>query len=238
MKCLQRLIFIATLASCVIVNAETPSRFYAGGIIGPGVNYFSNDKNYVTIIDAEHATFAWNLFAGMTLNNSFSLELGYLNLGFYENAGSGESICDTKGNCGYPAKIPFERFKTNLTVINDIDAQFYYLDLVSWIIQTEHWRVFAKVGAAYNNVSLKSYVTVFPNFDDLGIQIQQTVTSKSSTQYSPHLALGYEYQANEHVFIRTEFDYFSSQTMLSTADGSNQGTLYPFAILFGTRILF
>jgi hypothetical protein len=238
MKFLQQLFFIAVLCCCAIINASTAPRFYVGGIIGPGINYFTNDKNYVTIIDAEHASFAWNLFAGINLNNSFSLELGYLNLGFYENAGSGQSICDTKGNCGYPEKIPFQRFNTNLTVINDINAQFYYLDLVSWLLQTEHWRIFAKVGAAYDNISLKSYVTVFPNFDDLGFQIQQTVNSKSSTQYSPHLALGYEYQANEHLFIRTEVDYFSSQSMVSTTDGSSQGTLFPLAILFGTRITF
>jgi len=235
MKSLKSLISLVLLLIISTIYAE--NEFYMGGIVGPGINYFTTSKNYLIVRNPAHASFAWNIFTGVNLTKHWSFELGYLNLGFYENSGDGRSICDTQGNCGYPAVIPLERFHTNLTVVNDINAEFYYTDLVAWILHTTNFNVFLKSGVAYNDVHLKSYVDVFPNISDVGFEIQRTVISKSKNQFSPNFGFGYEYKANKHIFIRSEIDYFYRQNMISKSDGSSQGTLFPIAILFGTRIL-
>lgn len=226
------------LALFLMNSAYGADKFYFGGIIGPGINYFTASREYLEPRHPAKATFAWNVFVGMNLSDLWSVEVGYLNLGFYENSGDGQSICDEQGNCGYPRPIPFERFRTKVTVVNDITPQFFYGDAVLWLFHHDALRFFLKAGLAYNDIQLKSYVNVFPSVDNVGLDIRETVISKNRFAVAPHFAAGYEYQANEHVAIRTEFDYFYKQDMLSIQDQSLQGTLYPMAILFGTRISF
>lgn len=232
-----RTLFSLALVFLSLQSSAEQLRYYIGGIIGPGINYFKNDKNYVHIRHPAHASFAWNIFAGINLFPKLSLELGYLNLGFYENSGNGESICDIHGKCGYQKKS-IDHFDTKLTVVNDIEVQYYYLDLVPWLYKSKHLQIFAKFGLAYTNASLDSYVDVFPKVFDYQFEIKQTVHSKSQNALSPQVALGYEYRASKNIYIRSEIDYMFPTRMLAESTQQNEGVLYPISLLFGTRVTF
>lgn len=213
---------------------------YGGGTLGAGINDFTSSKNYVDIRHPAHASLSWSAFVGVKLNRRLSIELGYLNLGFYENSGNGQSICDETGKCGYPKTglLPL-RFNTKLTVVNNIEAQFYYLDIVGQLWTRGNFSVYSRLGAAYNQISFTSYVDVFPNIiDHVGPEIQRTSYSKAQTRVTPNIAIGYEYRANKNLFLRSEINYFIPVEMIDEDDGSKQGTFKPCSLSFGVRMLF
>lgn len=228
------LVSILFLASTV--HAE-PSRFYVGGVVGPGINYFKNNKNYVTIRHAAHASFAYNVFAGMHVLPWLSMEIGYLDLGFYENSGNGEGFCNRSGDCS--SKQSIERpYATKITITNDIDATYYYLDAVPSLYHNKTLNIFAKVGLAYTRASLNSYVTVVPKVFGIQFEALENDYANNDNEISPRLGIGYDLHASKHIDLRTEFDYMFPTHMLKDNTEEKEGTLYPSTILFGSIYKF
>lgn len=236
----------------LFAQSVSATPLYLGAGLGMGINYFSPQRTDVSVRNPAHASAGFNLFLGYQINHFYSLELGYLTLGYYENSGQGTSICDQQGNCGYPEpSINPPRFRTNLNVVNQINTDYYVFDNVFKYKLSDSFTLFAKLGIAYDNVNLQSYVTVLPNVDGIGIQFHEDITAKPKTNWSPHIALGYSYRMNTHFLLRSQVDYFFPTPLYSTKDqlfienqvknrptGIKQGTLEPILLNFGIDYRF
>jgi hypothetical protein len=247
--------YFFSLFLLLTANAVMASNFYLGGSVGYGINYFEGESNDIPIRNPAHASAGFNAFIGYQVKSWYALELGYFKLGYYSNSGQGSSICDTDGTCGYPdIGIDPLRFPTNLNVVNEISANYYYLDNVFRLYQFKKIDFFVKVGIALNDVTLKSYVTVFPNSGGglpIGFQINERIIAKPKNIFSPHLALGYNYNITENFALRSQLDYFFPTPMYSVQEtrespfgiterpsGTKQGTLYPIMITLGIDYRF
>lgn len=214
------------------------NNFYVGGGLGAGINFFSPTSHQIEVANPAHASFAWRLFGGYNLNKNFAFELGYTNFGYYENFGSGNSICDTKGVCGYPnANIGDGVFDTQINVNNQIQAYAIDLTVIGKYNVTDNFNLFGRAGANYMNAQLNSTVIVNPKVPvpntNIGPSITQYSNATNNTQFLPIVGLGYEYNPNKLIGIRFEYDYYFGSEMINQ-DNINQGKLYPSAILLST----
>jgi hypothetical protein len=109
---------------------------------------------------------------------------------------------------------------------------------VNTLWNSTHWKIYDKLGVAYSDISLTSYVDVFPTIDNIGLEIQQTSHAHNQSNITPNVAFGYEYKANKTIFLRTEINYYFPANMIDDTTHESQGTLYPIALSFGVKMLF
>lgn len=212
--------------------------FYFGGGLGAGINFFSATNTSVTPSNPDHASFAWRLFTGYNVNKNLAVELGYTNFGFYENSALGNSICDTSGACGYQIAKPYDGvFNTQVNVVNQIQAYAIDLTAIGKYNLTDSLNLFGKLGVSYLQATLDIMTTVSPLLSasgtPLGPTINESLTATNKNSILPVIGLGYEYNPNNLMGIKFEYDYYYGTEMIDQ-NGINQGKLYPSSIMLTT----
>lgn len=226
-------ILIGLLAFYSLIQAKP--ELYFGALLGPGINYFTNNKSYVHVYNPAHASMGGTAIVGISVNRWLSPELSYSNLGYYENYGDGAGFCNIHGQCWATQGQP-ETFPAKLHVFNQITAQYVSLVNLFHFLQFAHFQLFAKLGVSYADVSLHSRVTVFPNIKDIGFEIHEEEADNNRQHFYPVMGIGYSYQANKHVSLRTEFNYYSSTVLKDVSTGETAGTLEPMSLFFGAIV--
>lgn len=213
--------------------------FYLGAGIGAGVNYFSPSSatNVISASNVEHAAMAYRFFGGYNLDKNFALELGYTNFGYYQNSASGNSVCNTSGKCGLGSPNPLAGiFNTEINDTNNISAYAIDLSTIARYNVTDDLNVFGRAGVNYLSATLNSKTIVSPQIPIGSTAIGPTInqnTTASSSALLPLLGIGYEYNPNNFLGIRVEYDYYFSVNMINNLS-TNVGSYSPSSFLLST----
>ncbi len=203
-----------------------------GYAIGAGINYYTAEDNYISVSNASHASFAWDLHIATYFNRYIGIQLGYLTYGFYENSGDGYAFCDRTGNCDYSKPDLAQLvFKSHLTVRNDISIKSAYVVMLLRQPIAGWMSLYEKLGISYTWANIDSYVTVDPEVFNIGPTFQQYDPIGEHQHYQPFLAFGWTVNLTHSLAVTTEFDWNGSINMFDHR-GRN-GQLHPMAIMVG-----
>ncbi|MEM9243542.1 MAG: outer membrane beta-barrel protein [Pseudomonadota bacterium] len=237
MKKLTLVLLSIIIPHALLANILT-SGYSVGFQIGGGINYYIPAESSINMRHPSHASFAWGLHLDKDFTKHIGMTLGYMNYGFYENAGTGTAFCDEQGNCNY-TKVDIRNgvFNTNLNINNEILNQAYYLAALLKQAISQHQQLYARLGGSYSITKINSYVTAQPEKDNIGPSFNTIDNIRNRQKFFPYLALGWQYRINKHLYLDSEVNSNFIIKMYRQT-GQLDGRLVPAAIMMGLHYKF